>query len=537
MNLFIAHVVSFALFLFGSIERTCAFSSDPSDSQRGVYFDKKIYSPVAVPIFKQSQADLPTPILDSAPELINLYWKTWSLAYMHIHAPPKGSPLVSNYIDAAFSDHIFQWDTIFIIPFVSYAQKSFSAIESLDNFYARQHLSGYIDREIVVASGDDYVYQSPRNTINPPLFAWIEVKSAHLTGDKSRYPKVYLPLLKYAAYLEVARRSSETKHQLYWNTSLGAGMDNSPRAGSGWVDMSSQMVLMYRSLSEMAIELGHLEDATRFQASADDISNRIQKYMWDEIDGLYYDLDDNGEFLKRRTLACFWPMLAHIPNNNQVMKLMKELQNPATFWRENVWASLAATEPNYSSDGHYWQGGVWAPTNAMIIDGLYQYADVPGAIILAKIAAEKYLSNMSRVSIATNTIWEFYRPDSAQPGLLWWLIPGRLDFVGWSGIGPIQFLIEDILGIHVDASQGAISWYIQNLAHHGIRNLHVGDFLVNLDAGKRESEGQVLNIKVDIEDKNSSNHSLQMDIIWNNVHHHRQIEKGQTSFQLSVDNS
>lgn len=493
------YLVFFSIFVLSlfTADESSAFSSSCSrlhtqdDGVRGTYYNKKAPANSPIPHFENSISQLPSPILDSHSEWIDLYWATWKLAFQHFKAPPPSSPLVSNYIDAAFSDHLFQWDTIFMMQFANYANAVFPAIGSLDNFYSRQHADGYIDREIVAASGADFCYLEADNMINPPLFAWAEVRYAHFTGDTSRFSQVYSALLHYAQYLERARKASSTGHQLYWNTALGSGMDNSPRdlnAESGWVDMSSQIVLMYQSLSEIALTLGKNADAQQLGLAAQGIADRIQKFMWNDQEGFYFDVDPRGMQKEIKTAAGFWPLLAHIPNTQQVEKLVAQLRNPKTFWRTNIWPSLAADESKYSANGNYWQGGVWAPLNSMIIEGLKKYPEVAGTNELIEESSEKYLRNMSDVFTKTGTVWELYKPDSPAPGYKWGFIPGRPDFVGWSGIGPIQFLIENIIGIQGDPFQHKIRWRIQNTAHQGVNNLTVGNVHISLELAPRKSQ-------------------------------------------------
>ena len=52
---------------------------------------------------------------------------------------------------------------------------------------------------------------------------------------------------------------------------LGSGMDNTPRTGSGWTDMSCQMVMQYRDLAEMAGVLGRQAEADDYKAAILDI--------------------------------------------------------------------------------------------------------------------------------------------------------------------------------------------------------------------------------------------------------------------------
>ncbi len=88
---------------------------------RGKYFAKKDFTETVIPTFETSKDKLPSPILENNPEFLELYWKSWQLAFDHYKNPPTGSPFVSAYIDEAFAPNIFQWDTFF--KTVTYAEK------------------------------------------------------------------------------------------------------------------------------------------------------------------------------------------------------------------------------------------------------------------------------------------------------------------------------------------------------------------------------------------------------------------------------
>ena len=478
--------------IFALIFLSCYTYSQYDDTGvRGKYFSKKIITKTEIPTFETSKDNLPSPILENNPELIELYWKSWQLAFDHYKNPPQGSPFVSSYIDEAFAPNIFQWDTIFMIMFARYANHIFPAIESLDNFYCRQYENGYICREIVEATGEDYAFEGREHTVNPPLFSWAEIENFKITGDKSRF-EIVLPVLeRYADWLEKYRKKETTKHNLYWQTGLGSGMDNTPRSGSGWVDMSAQMVMMYNDMSKMCDELDITEKSKSFKEKAKNISNQINQFMWNEEDGLYYDVDEKGNQIKWKTVGCFWPMLAGIADLHQAEKLLANLKDPHSFWRKIPFPSLAADQKYYKADGEYWLGSVWAPTNLMIIKGLDKFGidnDIAYKFNeFATLATEEYLNGIYEVYKKTGTIWENYSPEAFARGS--W---SRPNFVGWSGCGPIELLIENILGFRPNGIDNSLTWYLSRIDKHGIENLRFGNVNASLLCLERENiNGQI----------------------------------------------
>ncbi len=469
------------------------------EQRMGKYFAKKTYVHQDLPVFLENKQNLPQPVLDGNKSWIDMYWKCWEIAFSGLKQPPAGSPFVSNWLDETFSENIFQWDTIFMMMFARYAHNVFPAIESLDNFYCRQRASGFIGREYREKDGrlihfdfDGGLFSLTgfKNSINPPLFSWAEVESYKISGDKSRFEMVLPVLEKYSEWLnqkgdpeaadwESNGRKAAASHQLFWNTPLGSGMDNTPRPaqkGAGWVEMSSQMVIMYNNLAIICDELGKTDKAAAFYKEADAIGKRINKWCWMEEDGFYYDVLQDGSQFKKKTSGGFWPLLAGIATKEQAKKLVDHLEDPDEFWRKIPFPSLAADEAEYNEYGDYWLGGVWAPTNVMIIKGLENYSYDE----FAAESAEKYLAGMYDVFKDSGTVYENYAPDHFAPGNR-----SKADFAGWTGCGPTQLLFENVMGIKPDANKQSITWILRRTDRHGVQQLKRGGNTVSVICEKR----------------------------------------------------
>ena len=127
-----------------------------AEARQGGYFAKREYVPQPLPTFAETKARLPGPIFDDNPVYVAMYWKAWELAFRNFHEPQPGSGFVSQFIDAAFNQNIFLWDTCFLTMFCNYGHPLVPGIGSLDNFYAKQHATGEICREIDRTTGRDF---------------------------------------------------------------------------------------------------------------------------------------------------------------------------------------------------------------------------------------------------------------------------------------------------------------------------------------------------------------------------------------------
>lgn len=501
--------------------------SAAQEDARGKYFAKKQYVAKPLPTFAELKGQLPSPLYDENPLWVQTYWKAWELAFRNFHEPAPGSGFVSQFIDAAFNKNIFLWDTCFMVMFTKYADPLVPAVCSLDNFYARQHEDGEICREIDRATGADYVewvnetggpifsrwgwhnkyphtgepvkYEgrsvpqpNPKVTLdalNHPILAWAELDSYRLTGDRARLRMVWEPLCRYYAALQTYLRQGNGLYMADW-----ASMDNSPRNiylvnGGMGVDISSEMVLFARQLAEIGRLTGRNEEAERYAGEADALARLINAGMWDPATRFYYDLSLPGERAPVKTIAAYWPLLAKLASPEQARALIAELNNPKTFGRFHRVPTCSASEARYTGAGGYWRGAVWVPTNTMVVRGLENY----GNFELARELALEHLDRVAGVFEKTGTIWENYAPDSLGPGE-----PARRDFVGWSGLGPVMYLLEYAVGLKADAARNAIQWQLASPSRVGCERFRFNRHVVTLIAepaagGKRrvvvESDG------------------------------------------------
>ncbi len=486
----------------------------PITASLGMYFAKKTYVPKPLPTYSETKSLLPSPILDESPDYLRMYWKAWELGFKNFHEPQPGSGFVSQFIDAAFNENIFLWDSCFMTMFCNVAHPLVPGISTLDNFYAKQYPDGEISREINRTTGKVYepwinkegsslhsrwgfseagngpiVYvgrKAPKtppqltlDSLDNPLFAWAEMESFKMTGDKERLRLVYEPLVKYYEALHEYLRQGNGLYMTDW-----ASMDNSSRnqylkGGGCGVDISCEMVFYARELSEMARILGKPNDAVKYEREARKLSGIINRLMWNPKQKFYFDLTVEGKQVPIKTIAAYWSMIAGVATKEQSDALIAELNNPATFDRMHRVPTLAADQPGYDPQGGYWQGAVWAPTNTMILRGLEKY----GENELARSIALQDLDVTYQVFNQTGTIWENYAPDSATPGK-----PAKSDFVGWSGIGPILYLLEYRIGLKPDSEQNKLQWDIHATKKIGCERYRFNGHVMNLLAVPSKNE-------------------------------------------------
>ncbi|MEO1232536.1 MAG: trehalase family glycosidase [Myxococcota bacterium] len=417
-------------------------------------------------------AELPRPILDGRPEWLELYWRTWAIAFDRVRVPDPSTGF-QPFCDAAFSEHIFQWDTCFLMGFARFASHALPVEGTFDNFYAKQHADGFICREISSLTGDDFWSKEHPSAINPPLFADGEWGLYHLTGDVSRIRRVFPLLCRYDDWLRRHRRHGDGVG--YWTTSLASGMDNTPRAflaggddanrdyGHSWMCLAAQQALSAQKLEKMAALLGYRERSIALAEERRRIVEYLDQHCWNDELGFYVDRDQEGDPTDVLTPASLWAILSGAGNEERWSRTFEILRSPEHFWRPHALPSVSAAHPTYFGRGNYWQGSVWPPMVVLALRAARAVGREGYAIALAM----NHLDNLHRVYTQTGTLWENYASETASKGNI-----SRPEFVGWTGCGPIEALIEVIIGLRPTA-KGELTWVSHREDRHGVENLRV----------------------------------------------------------------
>jgi hypothetical protein len=466
------------------------------------WFYKKTYDHAAPPSYDQIKSLLAIPIWDGHDEAIEMYWYSWKTLFSVWLYPPnaKSDAAVSNMLGCptwAGWGSTMLWDSAFIIYFARYAHRAYPVIDTLDNCYARQHENGFICRE--AENGNREVNSTW--PVNLPLLAWAEWGGYQISADVERLRKVFMPLVKNYEWTMLNMRRS---NGLYWNKGMGDGMDDNPRnaLADSYVSFTSVMAMTADTLSQMAKLLGRDDLADWFTGDFANFTKLINDNFWDAQYRLYNDLGADGKPITNtpkggicKHIGGFWPMIAGVTSPDRFASLFVHLSDPKTFNRSSGTASLSADSNHYNVDqGSYWRGGVWPPTQYMVIKGLEKCGNEELAYNLASKYFTAFLlafytgSDIKQIKDIT----EFVAPDKPR-------MYGSPKFVGWGGLTPIAILFEDLFGIRVDAPANTIIWKIRCTDRHGVQNLAFSNRIVTLicEARKAANDPCTLNIVSD----------------------------------------
>ncbi len=442
--------------------------------------------------FVYDKQKLPIPVLKGHDRWLELYDAAWKMAFENVEYIEKEGWLPELTCMPGVGI-VWQWDSCFMTMITNYSNGTISALNNLDNLYRlRRESDGFMAMAYNIASEQE---EYP-GRINPPLLAWAEWQHYVITGDSSRFERVLPALEGLYGFIEKNRRRNTELY--YFEDSGSSGMDNAPRGGyfaydlkgsdMCFIDLAGQQALSAECIGKICGVLGSSEKAEFYAGEHNRICELINKFHWSEKVGFYFDFfcrsepDGKVKYINSKTLAASWAIISGAAKNEKLERMITHLFNPEEFYTHTPFATLSKDDPNYDSTGGYWLGGVWAPTNYVTIKGL---AD-NGRRALAREAVVKYLNVMCEVykNPAYTSIWEAYCPEDNRPSTNEKGGVVREHFVGWSGLCPITMLIENIIGITMDATTNTITYDIFPNEEGGLRNFNFCGGMTDIECVK-----------------------------------------------------
>ncbi len=453
------------------------------------------------PTFESAKNRLPQPNWDARPDVIKCYWKTWELAFGNLHHINPKSGLVSPFLDAAFNGDIYMWDTGFMLMFCKYGIRAYNFISVLNNFYRKQHPDGFICREIRTEDGTDTFERWAIASTGPNILPWAEWEFYKNFKDSSRINEVFPALLAYYQWFKANRTWPDGS---YFANGQSSGMDNQPRIPGNdnpqmvnhstghmaWIDATCQEILAGKILIEMAKIINRTADTKDIETEVIYLTDYVNRQMYDSKTGYYFDRQRDGELTQVKTIGAYWALLADIVPADKQNNFIAHLENKNEFDRPHRIPTLSADDPKYKHYWGYWLGGVWAPTNFMVLRGLTNYKQDSLAYEIAK----SHLDNVVEVYNKTGTLWENYSPEKAEGYY------GK-NFVGWTGLVPISVLFEYVFGIRADVSTNTLVWDVRLTDAFGVKKYPFGKTgLIDIQCAQRKNvtDKPVVKIKSDI---------------------------------------
>ncbi len=339
-------------------------------------------------------------------------------------------PLSGRFIKpGGFFKWFFYWDSYFALLGLVVQGKWHLAREIVEGFVAEVEEFGLVPN-----------YNSPESVCSS------RSQSPFLT---SAIREVY-PSINELSWLDRAVRAATTEYQGYWLaephlTEIGlsryidiggnggcetvpdtphfraigeSGWDNTPRFGDDAtqvvpVDLNCQLYRYELDLAEFSELLGEVDVAQDWRSRADERRDLINRYLWDEATGFFWDYDLRTQERLRgtpRSLASYVSLWAGVASEEQAARLVEHL---TAFESDH---GLAACEKGWDDDSEHNYPTGWPYSHWYVCSGLRSYGFHEAATRIAM----KWLRLVAREFVQTGVIRERHNVvDRSAP------VPGR----------------------------------------------------------------------------------------------------------------
>ena len=418
-------------------------------------------------------------------DFVDIYNKTWSWVSSFWVNPESGEQDSEGLFIYPENGNLIlnQFETIFSSFFLVYSNRNFDPCNNIDYFYARQEDSGAIRWKYDVKTNQPVLNKDNPEGVGLPLFAFAEYNLYHKSANKKRIKDVMPILQKYMTWLD---ETFKQENGLYAVPVCASSMENTPRNDAFYpIDFNACMAVNASYMSALGDILNDKEISFQYRKMYFSIKTKINSLMWDEESGFYYDLDKEGKKLSVKSIACYWTMLAEIPNADKADLLVEHLNNPETFGTDHPFPTLSADDPHFSEEGMGYNGSVMPAFNFMVIKGLEKYAQYE----FARECAIRHLyyvleGLMPNENKEPGDLFEAYLPNKEGKAKMSEKECARSHYLLTAGLSTIALMIENVIGLSISLPRKTVDWIIPNLEIMGIENLSLKRNLITILSNK-----------------------------------------------------
>ena len=280
-------------------------------------------------------------------------------------------------------------------------------------------------------------------------------------------------------FVEYSRRSKDGLVHQGWKDSQDAVFHADGRSAEGPIalcEVQGYVFAAKRGAAQLALVLGHTEQAERLLKQADKLRTQFERRFWcNDLSSYALALDGSKQPCRVKTSNaghCLWTGIADYKHG---MRTAKTLVGGDMF---NGWGvrTVAASEVRYNPMAYH-NGSVWPHDNALIAAGMASYGFKQGAL--------KILSGLFDAShfLELHRLPELFCGFSRRSGEGPTLYPVACSPQTWSSVA-VFLLLQSCLGLRIDAPHACLTFsqpvLPPFLEHIEIRNLRIGDATVDL---------------------------------------------------------
>lgn len=248
---------------------------------------------------------------------------------------------------------------------------------------------------------------------------------AKATGDWEWIRPIYDRLNKVLDYRRATQRDS-VSGLYFWEIAMQSGADNNPalnyfKDDSRTFLAADASAFQYGELlaqAAIADKLGKTEDAKGLRDEAAEIKTNLNRYLWNDKDECYYNVDrDTRQQYRRIGYSTFVPLMYRMAPEDKGRRMIERyMLEENAMMAPHGFRSLSAADVDYNNRNiivpfSNWQGPVWGICSYIYSIGLHHYG-YDNAIAWM---ADKVGSLMAKDLDDYGTMHETYHAETGEP--------------------------------------------------------------------------------------------------------------------------
>ncbi len=353
----------------------------------------------------------------------------------------------------------------------------------LDFFYTKQESDGAIRGEYALDDGTLVQREDNPEGVHPPLFAYAEFNLFNKVGNKKRLKEVSEVIQRHFEWLETTFKQ---ENGLYAVPRAATMMFNALDDRVYYaLSFNVQQAVNALYLSYIGDILNDKEMSFQYKRQYFTLKTRINTKMWDQESGFYYDLDKDEQQVKIKHIGAYWVLLAEIPNEDRVQRLIEHLQDQKSFGTDNPFPTIAVSEPHFSEQGDGYRGSVIPFFTYMVMKGLEKCKQFDFARECSIRHLYFLLDTLHPDGKEIGDIYEAYLPmkEGAPTSSEVSNFP-RKHFIPMAAISAVAMMIENVLGFEINLPKKTVDWIMPTLEEMGIEKLSLKRNLITILSNK-----------------------------------------------------
>ncbi|CAB0019523.1 unnamed protein product [Nesidiocoris tenuis] len=292
-------------------------------------------------------------------------------------------------------------------------------------------------KRYVECTGDFSIVRDNFEILEKEIQYWNDSRRLEVTVDGRKYEMFRyfcsMPGPRPESYREdvaIASFDDTDEGKLYRYQAIGAACESGWDFSSRWfkckrgnalvdlhtqeivpVDLNSFMHMNYELLREWAVELGMEHEAEKYAVLSTELKTAIEDLLWDEEDGIWYDLDlRDGSKNRQYASSNFTPLWTKSFDESRKAEIAGKIL--AYYNKYNLWKLKGGMPSTLCFSGEQWDWpNAWAPLQLIASEGFRNV----GLTELAFDVANNWTNNNFSGYLKHNLIFEKY--DCRRPGM------------------------------------------------------------------------------------------------------------------------